>query len=387
MKIKTSFQLLDLTVLSACAALVVLCQSGCKPGPAPGPDSFADYEAEERAAEAARTKDLAWKATYQPVATIWAGEKGKSGAVHNFCLNNNGDVLVCFGGQVWLREGGSDSQNPKQSQMANEIRVFSPEGELKRKWPLEAQPQAICVHQDGAIYVGGGGKVFKLGQDGKVLASVDTPVMAEKTELPADLLATMKKQSDAEAKIAARLKYMEERRKSVTGMAVTDKNVFVACSSPTDYSYCVYRLDRDLKNPKLVVTKLGGCCGQMDIQATGEKLWVAHNGRHLVEAYDPEGKQVLKFGKNDRKAADGFGGCCEPKNARIAPNGDVLTAESGPPVCVKRFTSEGKFVGVLALPKFKTGCVRTTVDISADEKRLYILSPGEDAIHVMAPGA
>ena len=52
---------------------------------------------------------------------------------------------------------------------------------------------------------------------------------------------------------------------------------------------------------------------------------------------------------------------------------------------IKRFSQEGKFLGVVGLPNFKTSCVRVTVEVSQDEKRFYILDTGEDAIHVLAP--
>jgi sugar lactone lactonase YvrE len=51
-------------------------------------------------------------------------------------------------------------------------------------------------------------------------------------------------------------------------------------------------------------------------------------------------------------------------------------------VAIKRFTPEGKFLGVVAVPTFETGCVRVTVDISPDGQRFYLLDTGSDAIHV-----
>ena len=69
----------------------------------------------------------------------------------------------------------------------------------------------------------------------------------------------------------------------------------------------------------------------MDIQAHGGDLWVAHNSRHKVEHYSREGKKLGSFGKTDRSSADGFGGCCEPKNLRFGPGDVVFACESGPP--------------------------------------------------------
>ena len=97
---------------------------------------------------------------------------------------------------------------------------------------------------------------------------------------------------------------LEQRRAEVTGLAVTEQDVFMAVPSPSDFSFQVYRLDHSLQNPKLVVEKLRGCCGQMDIQSHDGKLWIPHNARHTVESRDRDGNEVSKFGKAGR--ADGF---------------------------------------------------------------------------------
>jgi sugar lactone lactonase YvrE len=119
----------------------------------------------------------------------------------------------------------------------------------------------------------------------------------------------------------------------------------------------------------------------MDIQARDGALWVAENGRHRVTCYDRDGKRLSSFGKRDRKAVDGFGGCCEPKNIRFGPDGDVYCSESGAPTVVKRFTVDGEFRGVATLVHFKGGCVRATVEVSPDGKDVYVLDTATDTIH------
>ncbi len=122
------------------------------------------------------------------------------------------------------------------------------------------------------------------------------------------------------------------------------------------FGYTVWRTDHDFANPKKIVENLAGCCSQMDIQAHGGDLWVAHNSRHKVEHYSREGKKLGSFGKTDRVAADGFGGCCEPKNLRFGTGDVVLCCESGPPTCVKRYTLAGKFIGVSLVAPWNSGC-------------------------------
>jgi hypothetical protein len=161
--------------------------------------------------------------------------------------------------------------------------------------------------------------------------------------------------------------------------------VFMAVPSPSEFTYRVYRYSHALTEPKLVVDKLHGCCGQMDIQSHDGKLWIPHNARHTVESRDRDGKELTKFGKAGRVKASDFGGCCEPKNLRVLANGDVLAAESGPPTCIKQFTADGKFKEVIAVVDGAKGdCVRVTVERSPDGKRYYMLDTTKGAIHVFA---
>ena len=183
---------------------------------------------------------------------------------------------------------------------------------------------------------------------------------------------------------AARLRMAREWQLAVTGMAVTDRDLFLACKSAKGYGYVVWRTDRNFKSPKKIVENLAGCCGQMDIQANKGELWVAHNGQHKVEHYSRDGKRLSSFGRTDRTNADGFGGCCEPKNLRFAVAGEVFAAESVPPTCVKRFTTTGKFLGVMVMAPWNSGCVRVTTEFRRDLDQFFVLNSGDREIHVFA---
>jgi hypothetical protein len=178
---------------------------------------------------------------------------------------------------------------------------------------------------------------------------------------------------------------LEKRRADVTGLTATDDDVFMAVGAPSDFSYRVYRFDQSLAKPALVVEKLRGCCGQMDVQSHNGKLWIPHNARHQVESRDREGKELSKFGKAGKVKPSDFGGCCEPKCMRVLANGEILAAESGPPTCIKRFSADGKFLGVVAVVNGAKGdCVRVTVAVSPDGNRYYMLDTTRDAIRVFA---
>jgi len=319
--------------------------------------------------------DPAWETTHQEVAVIKVLDKKEGGALNNFCVNTDGNLLAC------CRTAGTGGQ----------IKVLSPAGQLVETWALDAAPQAICVDAAGTIYVGGSGRISKLDQKGKVVTSVAAPGINGPAELPKDMEAAIRKSlqnqpADKVDETLAKYKVMLQRGQGeINGIALTDQDVFITCKAPSDYSYVVYRFDRELQNPKLIIKGLAGCCGQMDVQAHDGKVWIPHNARHKVECYDREGKLLLTFGKYDRQAAEGFGGCCEPKNLRLTSTGDIFAAESAEPISIKHFSPEGKFLGVVALPHYKTGCVRVTVDMSKDGKQFYIMDPGGNAIHVLGP--
>ncbi len=348
-------------------------------------------EAQQRAEMEQLRADPAWKPSHSETAVIEIesetdAEDGskptrRGNLVQNFCLNLDGSLLVCYGGQ------------------SSEIRTYTTDGKLVTAWSLQAKPEAICVHRDGTIFVGGAGQLTKLDQRGNALATADLMALTElepEQEEPAEEVAG-KKSSILEALAKALIsaapvpkpggtisdlqQVPRPRRNNVTGIAVSDQDLFVACPAPKGSGYAVYRMDHNFENAELIVEGLRGCCGQMDIQAHNGELWIPHNAKHRVERYDRDGNKLASFGKTDRKAADGFGGCCEPKNVRFGPDGDIYCAESGPPNTVKRFSPDGEFRGIVVLDDFDGGCVRTTVEVSRDGRDVFVLDTTNNSIH------
>lgn len=348
------------------------------------PGSLADYEIQLKADEAARSKDPKWKPAFEQIDTIRVGKPGSQGALANFCLNAQGQILVCW--------APGKAQNAVNGSGKPGIRVYSPKGELVRTIPLDIEPSAICTGPEGSLFVAGDGRIIRLDSAGKVMASAASPVADLPVSISSELEQMLEESARAQnVSVAEEKKRMltslEQRRSEITGLAATDTEVFMAVPAPTDFSFRVYRFDHALSQPKLVVEKLRGCCGQMDIQTRDGKLWTAHNARHRVECRDRDGTQVSAFGKAGRVKATDFGGCCEPKNLRLLANGDILAAESGPPTCIKRFSSDGKFLGVVALVPGKGECVRVTVEASPDGSRFYLLDTHSDAIRVFGTKA
>jgi len=379
----------------------------------------AQWEAERKALRDRLQSDPQWRPSHEESAVIRIGEKGQGPAVHNFCLDREGNLLVGCGGARVEYDFESDVVKAKVVEEPSEIRVFTPDGRRAATWTLEFAPQAIAVHRDGTVFVAGDGRLARLAPDGRVLKTGDTPALAEqKARQAAEKEAAEKEaakeepkaddaKEDKEAKKPSLLEAlgrallgssrpgadlvepqvdpatqaaMARRELAIAGIAVTDEDVFV--SSSADFGFTVYRLDHEFGQAKKIVDRLRGCCGQMDLQAKDGKLYIPENARHRVLCYDRDGKLLSKWGKSDRKNAEGFGSCCNPMNLRFGPNGDVYASESGPPEVVKRFTADGKYLGVVALRTEGGGCVRVTVEVSPDAGQVYVLDTSENCIRV-----
>ena len=183
-----------------------------------------------------------------------------------------------------------------------------------------------------------------------------------------------------------RLESMVKQMGHVSSIAVGSEDVYVTCRAKVGFGYDIWRVNRDLENPELVMDKLGGCCGQLDIQAVGDKLLIAENTKFRVGIYDRDGKAVENFGKQDRTGDEGFGSCCNPMNIRCCSNGDILTAESSIGT-IKRFDAKGNLRGSIGKAKIGGGCKH--VAIAHDEKRdrYYMMYEDEGSICVLVPNA
>ena len=168
---------------------------------------------------------------------------------------------------------------------------------------------------------------------------------------------------DIVAQISARLQ-------KIHAISVGDKDVYIATAMSKGYGYAVWRMGLDFSGAEQITEGLSGCCGQMDIQARGDELFVAENSRHRVLKFSREGKKLAQFGNRERAGADGgFGGCCNPMNLCFTGSGEVLTAESEGKV--RCFSPEGKYVGLCGTAKVSGGCKNVAVGTSQDGKHIF----------------
>lgn len=282
---------------------------------------------------AGRSGAAGGRATHKEIAPIGRSRSLRFQQLQTFCMDPKGRLLV------------ADSA-------ARLIRVLDGEGKLLATWKPGITPQAVHVADDGKAYAGGNGTIARLDKDGRAAKTVG---------------------------VGASMVY--GRRPQVASICSTKKDVFVSIRGKTGYE--VHRLTRDLSDARRIITGLRGCCGQMDIKATDGVLYVAENGRHRVSRYDRNGKMLSSWGRRDRKSLEGFGSCCNPMNIFFGADGMLYTSEAS--VCrVKRYTPEGRFLGLVGKTGASGGCVHMAVAASKDGSRVYVADTSAKIIRVLA---
>jgi hypothetical protein len=231
--------------------------------------------------------------------------------------------------------------------------------------------------------------------DERIKALKETPE-ADRTEIDARRLTTYEKQKELyETQISAlkesssgsnSLSLAMSRKLGITALAVTSKDVFLCAYAVEGSGFEVWRMTHEFSDPTKVVERLGGCCGQCDIQATETHLVLAENTKFKVALLDRDGERLMDFGKGDRKAVDGFGSCCNPMNVRCCDNGDILTAESSIGT-IKRFNKAGELIGVVGKAKIGGGCKHVAVAFDAKRDRYYMMNVDKDHICVLVPNS
>jgi len=198
---------------------------------------------------------------------------------------------------------------------AKMIKIISPAGEQIGAIELPFAPEALDIAADGTLYCGGQGQLAKLSADGRVLKTEGVPddvtpgAMPEKPpESPKPAPEMKQPLEDTEPapktegackepnpeptakEVAETRKPAPPRRrhkprpKRISGIAVTDRHVFVAFGSGWSLGSKskLYRFDLELDSPKALVEGLRGCCQRCDIKSRNGVLYLAENSAHRI---------------------------------------------------------------------------------------------------------
>jgi hypothetical protein len=172
----------------------------------------------------------------------------------------------------------------------------------------------------------------------------------------------------------------------IASISASRDEVFFACSSSTGSGFDVWRTNYTFTDAKKIGEGLRGCCGQLDVQANDNGIYVAENTRHRVRGFSRDGRQLLEFGSRERGRDDTFEGCCNPMNVAFGDDGSVYTAESGSGR-VKRFSSNGTFMQLVGQVELVPGCKKVSIAVSPRGDQVYMLDITRGHIVVMSRGS
>ena len=127
--------------------------------------------------------------------------------------------------------------------------------------------------------------------------------------------------------IDERVKASMAFKRKASSISATGDDVFLATHAAAGYGFDIWRMDDQFENAAVVVKELRGCCGQMDVKANEDGVFVAENSRHRVCRFDRDGKELGAWGYGARTGLEGFGSCCNPMNVAFGPQNAVYTSE------------------------------------------------------------
>lgn len=187
-----------------------------------------------------------------------------------------------------------------------------------------------------------------------------------------------------------------EKKPWLTGIAVTENDVFVADSG----NRLLLRYDRSGRLVRLIGEKdkernipgfiIPSPFFEVEVARDG-LLRVNNPGRHRMEIYTTDGDFEGSWGVTSM-GISGFCGCCNPINFTLLPDGKYVTCEKGLPR-VKIYSSTGEFESVVAgVESFSenaracgpSDCTAGGLDVAVDSRgRIYILDIVTGDIRVM----
>jgi hypothetical protein len=185
-----------------------------------------------------------------------------------------------------------------------------------------------------------------------------------------------------EEQIAEMVKSSMQYKIKVASISSDGDSVFIASSMPVGYGYEVWRMTPEFAEAKVIASELSGCCGQMDVQANKEGVFVAENSQKRVRRFDTNGKSICDWGKSS-EGVDGFGSCCNPMNLAFGPNGAVYTAEDTTGR-IKKYSSDGKLLSVVGAADVVPGCKKVSIGVDATGDRVYMLDITRNNIAVLS---
>jgi hypothetical protein len=195
---------------------------------------------------------------------------------------------------------------------------------------------------------------------------------AKAKEQFAEIVGAVPPEQLTDKKIDEQVKASMKYKLKASSISALNDDVFIATHATLGYGFDVWKMNDKFENPAKIVTGLSGCCGQMDVKANKDGLFVAENSEHRVCRFDRDGKSIAKWGQSARTGLEGFGSCCNPMNVAFGPGEAIYTAEDDTGR-IKRYSADGKLLGLVGAVELKPGCKNCSIAVSSDGSRVYML--------------
>ncbi|MFP4248067.1 MAG: hypothetical protein ACLFU7_00325 [Armatimonadota bacterium] len=256
--------------------------------------------------------------------------------------------------------------------------------------PGFAEATAIAFDAPGALYVAGDEAVRKMTADGQV--EWELPVGGEPTCVAVDPEGTIlvgTRQSvevyDQSGQLLMTLA-PEGENTWITSIAAWPDDRFVADAG----SRRILRYDGTGNllgefagmDPERGIPALSIPSPHLDV-ATGPdgNLWLSNPGRLAVQIHSRTDGALVNSWRRVGNDVEGFGGCCNPTDIAVLPDGRVVTSEKGLPR-VKVYSTDGELLSVV-VPPGKLARSSVGIDLAIDPSgRVAVLDPHRDIVRI-----
>ncbi|NQV02691.1 MAG: hypothetical protein HQ542_08605 [Bacteroidia bacterium] len=234
---------------------------------------------------------------------------------------------------------------------ADGVEIYSPEGTLISEFPFQDTAYCITIAPDGNLILGMMDHLEIMNPEGEIISRWEP----------------------------------ESESSVLTSVATNGTDIFVADAGKK----IVYRYDQEgtLLNRIGEKDSLKGIPGfvipspYFDLgMGRDDELWVVNSGRHLFEAFRPDGTLISTWGKAFMDV-EGFCGCCNPSHFAMLTDGSFVTSEKGIER-VKIYLPTGDFKCLVAAPyQFDEGT--RGLDLAVDSReRILILDPWRNQVRI-----
>ncbi len=237
------------------------------------------------------------------------------------------------------------------------VRFFSDDGSLQWEMPVGGPAGPLAIDADGSMFIGLRDRVEQHGQDGSL----------QQTYAPFG------------------------ERTWITSIAPAAGEVYIADAG----NRTVWRFDRagqflseiGRTDHSRGIPALAVPSPHLDIAlAPDGTLLVVNPGRRSIQAHSPADGALLGSWGLSSNGIEGFGGCCNPTDIALLPDGRVVTSEKGIPR-VKVHSGEGELLSVV-VPPTQFDRAAAGIDLAVDPLgRVLVLDPIEGVVRLYEESA